>query len=272
MADGADGKLQASAADGKSEASGAEEELEFPGFDGDFEALEKGFKAAAEATEKERAPEEGDEKTEEAMELERMMQSGVFNLRCRWGLRFSRAIDGGLSKEYKAAQTRSEKAAFKQDWAKAQFERITVRREKSQSFQRVDIKHGVYRPFGALYQRQGGKDDPLAWQAAKNIADACVKMGPPWTRYNEMSKRTEFLDMEYSHRSEFSKAWRLYELREQSEGGNQGEKKGDAEKGTGKGDEEKGKGDEEEGKPKQGKGRKDKKGQMTARNRWRRRA
>ena len=55
-------------------------------------------------------------------------------------------------------------------------------------------------------------------KAATNIANSCIQLGGDWCRYNEMSGRMEYLDLEVSWSKEFSESWALYEQREQKEG------------------------------------------------------
>lgn len=46
--------------------------------------------------------------------------------------------------------------------------------------------------------------------AALNIAKKCTAMGGTWLRFNNMSQRTEILDLEVGFSEEFEQSWTLY--------------------------------------------------------------
>ena len=79
--------------------------------------------------------------------------------------------------------------------------------ERRSSWRRVDKKKGTYRPFSMLWANQGGHRDPGAMTAALNIAKRCIAVGGTWLRFNDMSQRTEFLDLEVGFSEEFEQSW-----------------------------------------------------------------
>ena len=61
----------------------------------------------------------------------RCIDEGV-DIRSKQGQRFSRAVDGGKSAEYKVLST-PEKQAFRKAWAKGQFEKVKALKPKEKS-------------------------------------------------------------------------------------------------------------------------------------------
>lgn len=192
-----------------------------------------------------------------------VMDDGGLSLRSKWGLRFSRSALGGKSPNYSG--TREEKARFREEWVKSQFEHAKLERTRKTEYRHIDKKKGTYRPFSMIWKKQGGNLDPTALQAAKNIASACIKMGGAWVQYNTMSKRVEYLDLERGFETEFEKSWALFERRQQQHaepntelaaneemGGVKGEQEGEGKK---QGEEKDDKNEGGEGQPDKDKGK-----------------
>ena len=144
-------------------------------------------------------------------EIMKFMDSGC-GLRDKWGLRFSRDAQGGLSENYKSA-TRAEKAQLRLDWAKAQFTKAQRSREKAESYKYVDETCGTYKPFSMVWKGEGGPEDKGALAAATKLANRCIEMGGKWIRLNKMTDRLEFLVVEAKYREIFEKSWSLHERR-----------------------------------------------------------
>ena len=141
------------------------------------------------------------------------------SIRSKWGTRFARAADGGKSDEYTG--NREQKARFRREWAETQLKELRRVRERRSSYKKVDTRKGTYKPFSMLYKSQGGPEDPGALKAAKNIASRCIAMGGNWVRFNPMSRRCEFLDLEIGFEELFEESWSLYEERFDNGGGAQ---------------------------------------------------
>lgn len=160
--------------------------------------------------------EQNSAETPEEEELKNFMDSGA-GLRTKLGIRFSRDPKGALHPQYQG--NREEKLRFRQEWAQAKLQEIVQVREKRTAYKTVDKKKGVYRPFSMIWKNQGGKDDPGALEAARNICERCVAMGGNWVRINPLSRRAEFLDLEVGWQEEFERSWSLYERRSQTSDG-----------------------------------------------------
>jgi len=162
----------------------------------------------------ERRRAQAEEETEagpEERELQQLVDDGGLDLRSKWGLRFARANDGAKSAKYTGS--RSEKQKFREDWLKAQLSKVEQVRVRSQTYKSVNFTRGVYRPFSVLYRNQGGPEDPGAMLATLNIARSCLKLGGQWTRFNSMSKRMEFFELEAGWEKDMENAWSLFEKR-----------------------------------------------------------
>ena len=129
------------------------------------------------------------------------------------GLRFYRDPDGGKSKEYSGA--RDQKEAFRKAWAASKLRKAKQQRIREDSVSHTDLKHARYRPFSIIWKNQGGLLDPDALQAARNIAEDCIRAGQPWWRMNKRSKRIEFADLDEGWNGDYTQTWALREKREQ---------------------------------------------------------
>ena len=69
---------------------------------------------------------------------------------------------------------------------------------------------GTYMPMSRIYQMEGGADDPNAWRIAQLYAAKCVQMGPPWSLWNPMTERTDYLYLEKSWSENLSECWSNY--------------------------------------------------------------
>ena len=173
-------------------------------------ALDWGLnKQHAASAEKELLP-----KTQEETELEDIAENGM-SAHGKWGLRFSRSAEGQTD-EHKSKSC-VEKKLFRQDWAKCKLESVRRKKTRSESWTKVDTQKGTYVPFVVLWQREGGRDDPSALSCAVKYARKCVAMGPPWTSYNGMTERCEFLHLVREVSETFTKCWSLCEEEMQSD-------------------------------------------------------
>ena len=68
------------------------------------------------------------------------------------------------------------------------------RRKFERNLSETDVEDGTYLPFEVLCREQSAFGVTVSGLvAALNIAQACLKLGGRWIRYNKMSKRLEFL-------------------------------------------------------------------------------
>lgn len=83
-----------------------------------------------------------EEFSSEESELLKFMD-GSANPRDKWGLRFAPYPEGGKSEHYKGSK--SEKLAFKLQWAKTQLDKYERTRTRSTSYKNIDAKMGIYK-------------------------------------------------------------------------------------------------------------------------------
>ena len=153
------------------------------------------------------------ESTPEERELEDAMEEGI-DLRSKWGVRFSRDKEGGKHPTYTNLASRAAKAQFRKDWAKSNWQQIRKMRERRDEFSQVDIKKGTYKPFSMIWKKQGGTKDPFAMEAAKNYTAKCIAMKGNWLKYNKMTCRMEYLDIDECMKDVFTRSWAMYEQKE----------------------------------------------------------
>ena len=149
--------------------------------------------------------------TDEERDIMKILGGGFMDSRSKFGLRFLRTNNGGLSDKYTGTQ--AEKAKMRYDWLKADFAQKKEIREKSKSYKKVNFQRGKYKPFSMIWKNQGGRDDSRAYQAALNICRDCIKLGGEWVRLNKRSKRVEYFDLDEGWEKDFTEAWALYERR-----------------------------------------------------------
>lgn len=144
----------------------------------------------------------------EEIELLKAVHDG-FDLRGKWGQRFSRSAEG-KSADYKSLN-RASKDQLRKDWAATQLEAVTKKKVRSEVYQRVDASKGVYMPFFVLWQKEGGAVDPCALTAAVKHASRCLAMAGPWVSINPLTDRVEFLHLERSVSEVFTRCWSMFE-------------------------------------------------------------
>jgi len=98
-----------------------------------------------------------------------------------------------LADEYKSVVGTAAKAAFRAQWAKNEADRVISSKTHAQCWSVVDSTKGEYLPFGMIVQREGGWCDPTAIEAASRYARKCQMMGKPWTQFNSMTDRVDYL-------------------------------------------------------------------------------
>ena len=130
-----------------------------------------------------------------------------FDLKCAIGQTFSNTA--GKTAEYKALKgtigSRQKQAQFRIDWAAKKLQECIEQKSHSQSWRRVDVAKGVYRPFSMIWKKEGG--DRSAWTGALKLVAKSIKMGGSWVRKNEQTERWEFLHMQHSTSDIFEEAW-----------------------------------------------------------------
>lgn len=145
-----------------------------------------------------------------AASLHTAIAKGAVNPREAAGLQFARATKGdkSLERDYAACRTTVEKAEFRLKWARTRFAALQETKSLTEAFRRVDLSKGVYKPPVKILEAEGADAEGL--KATKKIIEKCLSMGPPWTRWNAMSERREYLHMEVSSSEIFENCWMLF--------------------------------------------------------------
>ncbi len=116
-------------------------------------------------------------------------------LRDKWGLRFSRHPNEGLSDTYKSGP-RVEKTQFRLDWAKGEFRKVQRIKENAGTYKLIDEECCTYKPFSLEWKGEGGIGNKGALDAATKLATRCIAMGGKWIRVNKLTDRLELLVVE----------------------------------------------------------------------------
>jgi len=145
--------------------------------------------------------------TPEEVVMRCAVQNGKVESRSTVGWNFDRTCksDLTLKADYKKCGSNKEKEAFRLEWARGRLTYFVKSRTYTKSFARVDITKGIYRPFARIAVEQGG--DKAAYKAALRYVLKCIQLGPPWTLWNDMTDRLDFLDLEKGFTEELSQAW-----------------------------------------------------------------
>lgn len=153
-------------------------------------------------------------------DIEKMWNTAAqqgFKARSALGLKFNRAPDGGQNPQYAGAKlTNAERDEFRKKWALAQYQKVTLMKQKSTEWSRVDVKVGRYLPFVRILQEEGGDSRmqgalQQAVQAAKNYCQKCMAMQGKWYKFNQFTGRMEFLYVQSSEKEIFAEAWSSFE-------------------------------------------------------------
>ena len=145
---------------------------------------------------------------EKEVKLAEAAKSG-FDLRGSLGQAFSR--DKAGKADYKKLGSNAERAKFRQEWAAKRYEKVKLEKSRSRSYARVDLTEGEYLPLAMVIQAEGGREDRSAIAAALKLAQKCLAMGPPWTRFNAFTERTEFLRLRHRFQESITNSWQLFE-------------------------------------------------------------
>ena len=148
------------------------------------------------------------------------METGTFDMNGALGGRFYRDMKRGTINhaEYSELKGRTAKALFRQNWAKKTLGSIVEEKEEKTSYKRIDKNKGVYRPFGAIVNKEGGWSDPVAVRGTKLLAIKCIKMGGHWISTNPFTERMEYLHLKKGFESEYGKSWAMLKRSSSREG------------------------------------------------------
>ncbi|CAK0823439.1 unnamed protein product, partial [Prorocentrum cordatum] len=118
---------------------------------------------------------------------------------------FCRALDEDedLQNRYSACQGRTSKAAFREDWAKKKVQVLNEKVSQKQVSSEIDWQHTHMRSLAQIADKE--KDQ----QVALNIAKTCVKLGPPFIKWDPSGKVWRFAHAEEGFTEKLEKAWQV---------------------------------------------------------------
>jgi hypothetical protein len=154
----------------------------------------------AKSTEPVGTPDEGSD--------EKLFKDGAagFDLRCPLGWRFTREM--GKDTAYKKLG-RTEKAAFRAEWADTKYNEIVKEKSFTKEYKHVDLSKGTYRSVWWVLKDTGYPLNPEAESQTMAYVKKCHTLGAPWVSYDQMFERVDVLVMENGFQETFSKAWAL---------------------------------------------------------------
>ena len=146
-------------------------------------------------------------------QLKKASVDGI-DMRSALGNRFSRAKDGAKDPDYNKLVGHKEKAEFRKEWAKKKYQSMSLEKVHSKSYQQVNTKDGTYRSFAWLVREEGNDTD--AFHRVKKYTFKCLAMGPPWTYWDKMWERMEYLHFEHKFAETFTSSWAMYEKEQEN--------------------------------------------------------
>ena len=110
------------------------------------------------------------------------------------------------------------RASFRLKWAQQQLSQLTQVAHKVEEWRKVDIGKGRYLSASRIFREEGGTQEDII--PTQTLVSKCWRMGHPWTKYNHITERVDFLYMERYFMEEYDRAWSIFEKleEEKSEG------------------------------------------------------
>jgi hypothetical protein len=134
--------------------------------------------------------------------LQQAMDEGKMDASSYLAKTFRAALDDEKMKSF-AKLGRAEQAAFRLEWAKAQYGSFREIKSKTKSWRRIDVKKGTYMNLSNVIISEGGFQDKEAVKGAQRLVAMCLAMGPPWHMKHPQTKRVLYLRLDYSYVEEF---------------------------------------------------------------------
>jgi hypothetical protein len=167
-------------------------------------------------------PEAGDRSTPDAMQpagkankegwekdFEKLVGNSMFDARGSLGQKWQKQKSAmtSLSDQYDKCAGRPAQQAFKLAWAKEEYEKMQKTKTHSQTWRMVDTTRGEYMSFGMVVKREGGWKDSSAISAATRYCQKASVMGKPWTVWNSMTERYDYLYISKLFVQDFEQSW-----------------------------------------------------------------
>jgi hypothetical protein len=129
--------------------------------------------------------------------LEEALRKESLPARSAAGLAVNRACaaDSEPKQAYKACGSQSAAERFRKEWAEAELEKARNQgRRATESTKKLEWKAGKYLSPLKIWEAEG-KDSP-GLEATQRILRFCMAKGPPFTRFNKITGRLDYLRME----------------------------------------------------------------------------
>jgi hypothetical protein len=110
-------------------------------------------------------------------------------------------------KEAYGHMNRSEAAAFRLKWAKAEYDKFMDEKVHMRSWTRIDITKGHYRSVSQLVIDDGGWQDEDCIEGVQKLIEKALAMGDPWIRIHPQTGRMLFLKLSFEFAEEFAESW-----------------------------------------------------------------
>lgn len=149
--------------------------------------------------------------TKFAEQLKSALSSGKVDITGALGQRFQRAFRPGAPgyEAFKQQRSMQDKATFRLEWAKKEYEKLTVSKTHGRQWEHVDQEKGTYLPFRVIARKEGGGSDDV--ESATRYCTKCARMQGKWISWNAMTERYEFLYIRRQHVEIYKESWRLFE-------------------------------------------------------------
>jgi hypothetical protein len=175
--------------------------------DVDFANIERSLTSAVKQKNEDRATAFMQSLTENEKKLQTQAATSEMDLRSSVGQLFSRGV--GKGSEYKDLKSQTEKRCFRATWLSAEWNKVVCRKEYSKAFNKIDESRGSYMCFEKICEEEGGN-----LRAAALYVSKCARMGSPWSLWNPMTERVDWLYIRKSMIETFVEAWTFYEQEE----------------------------------------------------------
>lgn len=147
-----------------------------------------------------------------AKQLECALAAGKVDITGALGQIFQRAFKPGTSDHEALKQQRSmqDKATFRLEWAKTEYEKLNVSKSHGRQWEKVDQEKGTYLPSRVIARKEGGGCDDF--ESAVRYCTKCARTQGKWISWNAMTERYEFLYIRRQHVEVYKESWRMFEF------------------------------------------------------------
>ena len=91
---------------------------------------------------------------------------------------------------------------------------VAVKKQRAEEWKSIDTSVGTYESASTIFRLEGGTPEDV--QPVKRLLRKRAQMGFPFTCWNSMSGRHDFLYIKKGSREIFTRSWKMYEAQSQS--------------------------------------------------------